>query len=141
MAEDWGADPSPVQRLAPGLVTLSGEVLEEVVAALARDIRRTRDGGGRVSDPLARAFPVLHRERRSVREARAGAALAAAEPPDPSETMTLAEAEAVLPLSDRQIRRVASTRYAGRKWLGAWVLDRALVEADVRQRPSDDVRR
>jgi hypothetical protein len=120
---------------------LQGVSLEEVVASVARDIRRTRDDGGRVPETLARTWTVLHQERAAVREAREAVARALAAPPDDATTMTLREAVDVLPIGERQVRRDAVTKYGGRKWLGAWALDRELVEADVRARTSVHVRR
>lgn len=132
-------EPRDVEVLGPGRVMLSGEPLLDL-AAMIEDAMRTPGAGG-IRPGVHRAWPALQREANAARMARAAEQRLLATPPVPAETITVAEAAELLEVHERQVRRRAEAgRYAARKWHGAWVLDRRLVELDAGVARSADVR-
>lgn len=135
----------------PDVQVLGDHVLlgPDVVLALEHLLRPWMEAaitaGRDVPPELRRLWAPLQRTAHGVTIAKAAERRLLAAPPAPADTVTTAEAAELLGVHERQVRRRADAgRYEARKWHGAWVLDRRLVELDagVRRAAADasDVR-
>lgn len=135
--------PAPVTVCGPGVVMISGRALLDLAIALENVITTAQRDRTPVPPGLREAWPAIRQEAVAVQMEIAAEHRLAAKPPDEAATMTVDEAAELLEVDARHVRRLARDRYGGRKWLGAWVLDRDLVVADVERRqrcPQTDVR-